>query len=123
MKKRFQVVIHRTTRVEVVMDIHPDDDWADVLDDAFELAYNNEILSLDSQSTAALGAVWDVPEEEEVGERICSVCGKPMSQGYCFDGGLAYYCCKECLHQDFTDEEWEKQCDENEDSYWTEWEA
>jgi len=119
MKKKFQVVIHRTTRVEVVMDIRPDDEWADVLDEAIEEAYNNEILSLDSQSTATLGAIWDVPEEEE--ERICSVCGKPMKEGYCLDGGLEYYCSDECLHRDFTDEEWQDECKENPDSYWTTW--
>ena len=54
--------------------------------------------------------------------RICSVCGAPMTEGYCFEGGLAYYCSAECLHQDFTDEEWEALYEESGDSYWTTWE-
>jgi len=53
--------------------------------------------------------------------RVCSICGKPMYTGYCYDGGLAYYCSKDCLHHDFTPEEWEQECAENEDSYWTDW--
>ena len=39
--------------------------------------------------------------------RICSICGDIMVYGYCYDGGDKYYCSDECLHHDFTDEEWE----------------
>ena len=56
-------------------------------------------------------------------KRICSICGEEMAQGYCFDGGLEYYCSEQCLHQRFTDEEWDAECEENENSYWTEWHA
>lgn len=53
--------------------------------------------------------------------RVCSICGRPMYTGYCYDSGLAYYCSEDCLHHDFTPEEWEQECAENEDSYWTDW--
>ena len=54
--------------------------------------------------------------------RICSICGKAMLEGYCCDNGYRYYCSDECLHHDFTDEEWEDVCDNGfGDSYWTDW--
>ena len=53
--------------------------------------------------------------------RRCSVCGKLFREGYCQDGGSNYYCSKECLHTDFTDEEWEEECENNDQSYYTEW--
>lgn len=53
--------------------------------------------------------------------RRCSVCGKLMDEGYCHDAGFRYYCSDECLHHDFTDEQWEQECDENDQSYWTQW--
>jgi hypothetical protein len=53
--------------------------------------------------------------------RRCSVCGRLMQEGYCQDGGWKYYCSDECLHKDFTDEEWNEECDNNENSYWTQW--
>lgn len=53
--------------------------------------------------------------------RRCSVCGSLMQEGYCQDGGYRYYCSDDCLHHDFTDEEWNKECDNNDQSYWTQW--
>ena len=53
--------------------------------------------------------------------RRCSECGKLMREGYCADMGVAYYCSKECLHSDFTDEEWAEECESNDQSYYTEW--
>ncbi len=53
--------------------------------------------------------------------RRCSVCGKLMREGYCVDGGFAYYCSDECLHTEYTDEEWENECVNNDQSYYTEW--
>lgn len=44
-----------------------------------------------------------------------------MQEGYCQDGGYRYYCDDECLHKDFTDEEWNEECDNNDQSYWTQW--
>ena len=37
------------------------------------------------------------------------------------DMGVAYYCSDECLHSDFTDEEWAEECENNDQSYYTEW--
>jgi len=53
--------------------------------------------------------------------RRCSECGRLMRAGYCFDMGAAYYCSDECLHADFTAEEWEEECESNDQSYYTEW--
>lgn len=53
--------------------------------------------------------------------RRCSECGKLMRTGYCVDMGVAYYCSEECLHSDFTDEEWAAECESNDQSYYTEW--
>ena len=49
--------------------------------------------------------------------RRCSECGKLMREGYCADMGVAYYCSKECLHSDFTDEEWAEECESNDQSF------
>lgn len=54
--------------------------------------------------------------------RRCTVCGNLMNEGYCVDMGAAYYCSDECLHTEFTEEEWENECNENDQSYWTQWE-
>ncbi len=54
--------------------------------------------------------------------RKCNVCGKEnLLAGYCIDAGLEYYCSDGCLNKVYTEEEWERIC-ENTDSYWTEWE-
>lgn len=53
--------------------------------------------------------------------RICSICGEWMHQGYCCGMGWRYYCSDECLHTDFTTEEWKKECEEDDQSYWTDW--
>jgi hypothetical protein len=54
--------------------------------------------------------------------RECDECGKGMNEGYCIDGGMAYYCSDECLHKDITPDEWKEMTDDEEsDSYWTTW--
>ncbi|MDO4497288.1 MAG: hypothetical protein Q4B58_05625 [Bacteroidales bacterium] len=53
--------------------------------------------------------------------RRCSECGKLMREGYCLDMGVAYYCSRECLHSEYTDEEWTAECEDNDQSYYTEW--
>lgn len=53
--------------------------------------------------------------------RRCSICGRLMQEGYCQDGGWRYYCSDDCLHHNFTDEEWNRECDNNDQSYWTQW--
>lgn len=53
--------------------------------------------------------------------RVCSVCGELMHQGYCYDMGHKFYCSDECLHHDFTSEEWNVECKHEPQSYWTDW--
>lgn len=53
--------------------------------------------------------------------RRCGVCGKLFKEGYCHNEGEKYYCSDECLHTDFSYEEWKRECKENEQSYYTEW--
>lgn len=53
--------------------------------------------------------------------RRCTVCGRLMREGYCRDGGSDYYCSDECLHSDFSFSDWEEECKNNNQSYWTEW--
>ena len=47
--------------------------------------------------------------------------GKLMREGYCVDMGAAYYCSDECLHTEYTDAEWAEECENNDQSYFTEW--
>lgn len=61
---------------------------------------------------------WDTERQS----RRCSICGKLMREGYCEDAGAAYYCSDDCLHHDYTDEEWKKECENfPQGSYWTSW--
>ena len=53
--------------------------------------------------------------------RTCEICKKEMNQGYCVESGREYYCSDECLHQIYTEKEWQEMY--SEDSYWTEWEG
>lgn len=53
--------------------------------------------------------------------RICSECGALMHEGYCCGMGYKYYCSNECLHHDFTDDEWRTECETDDQSYWTDW--
>ena len=53
--------------------------------------------------------------------RICSECKEKMTEGYCIDAGLEYYCSDECLHKHYTKEEYLEMYDDG-NSYWTEWE-
>lgn len=63
-------------------------------------------------------------EEDEENQRTCSECNKEMNEGYCIENGFEYYCSDECLHEHYTDEEFEELYDDgNGDSYWTEWES
>lgn len=53
--------------------------------------------------------------------RRCSECGSLMNCGYCYNQGQEYYCSDECRNNVFTDTEWETECEENDQSYYTEW--
>lgn len=63
-------------------------------------------------------------KEKEENKRTCSECGKEMTQGYCIENGMEYYCSDECLHKNMTQDEYlELYDDGNGDSYWTDWEC
>lgn len=53
--------------------------------------------------------------------RRCSECGELMIEGYCYNMGEAYYCGDECLRKNFTEAEWEEECEINTQSYYAEW--
>lgn len=53
--------------------------------------------------------------------RCCSVCDKPMREGYVVNDGEEYYCSEDCLHTKYTEEEYSQMCD-NDTAYWTTWE-
>ena len=58
---------------------------------------------------------------ENYASRICQKCGKIVKKGY-VTGDFKYYCSDECLHQDYTEEEWAKLYEEDpDDFYYTEW--
>lgn len=61
----------------------------------------------------------DYAEEHDI--RVCSECGHLMDEGY-IDSNFHYYCSDECLHKEYSDEEWKKLHEQYEDDfYWTEW--
>lgn len=52
--------------------------------------------------------------------RVCSECGKPMTEGFCIEDGAEYYCSEECLHKNLTEEEYDNLYDDGRgNSYWT----
>lgn len=53
--------------------------------------------------------------------RVCDMCGAIMFDGYVRDGGWVYYCSEKCLAEDFDEDGWYKECESNEESYWTQW--
>lgn len=56
--------------------------------------------------------------------RTCTHCSRPMTEGYCIENGLEYYCSEVCLHEHYTEEEYLDMYDNGEgDSYWTQWEC
>ena len=59
-----------------------------------------------------------ITEDENI--RICSVCGKEMSEGYFNEDSEEYYCSDECLHKVMTEEEY-RQCYEEGFMFWTQW--
>lgn len=63
--------------------------------------------------------------EDRAPLRICSVCGEIIFwSAYVEDyGGVCdYYCSNDCLHTKYTDEEWERECDEYpNETYYTEY--
>lgn len=63
----------------------------------------------------------DIVKQED--KRYCSICGKEMTEGYYNEDEFQYYCSDECLHKDYTDEEYNKLYDNgNGNFYYTSWE-
>jgi hypothetical protein len=55
--------------------------------------------------------------------RQCDACGSGMNEGYIINGGEEYFCSDECLHTEYTQEEYEEMHgDDDTETYWTEWE-
>lgn len=52
--------------------------------------------------------------------RICCTCGEPMSSGYCIGDGELYYCSDKCLHEIFSEAEYQGM-HERGNAYWTDW--
>ena len=48
--------------------------------------------------------------------RKCNHCGKLFNEGYCIEGGEEYYCSKQCLNTQYTDQEFEELYDLQNDS-------
>lgn len=76
-----------------------------------------EIMSSHGIAEAFTGYWWDTNRTC----RRCTECGRLFREGYCVEGGCDYYCSDECLHKHYTDEEWAEECENNDQSYWTEW--
>ena len=97
--------------------------FADVLE-TIEEHINDDIITFKYNPMGA----WYLVEEDEQDQgeeetRTCSECHKKMTEGYCIENGMAYYCSDECLHKNMTQEEYlELYDDGNGDSYYTEWE-
>lgn len=53
--------------------------------------------------------------------RTCTNCGKKMDSGYCIHDGWEYYCSDECLHKEYTEQDYLDMYNAGE-AYWTEWE-
>ncbi len=54
--------------------------------------------------------------------RICSVCGKVMTEGFCIGDGESYYCSDVCLETEIDDIEYLKLFEAG-SAYWTQWES
>jgi hypothetical protein len=55
--------------------------------------------------------------------RKCNECNQRMTEGYCIEGGMAYYCSDKCMHKHYSISAWSNLYNNGEgDSYWTTWE-
>lgn len=52
--------------------------------------------------------------------RICNTCDTEMTSGYVINDGEEYYCCDDCLHGAYSEQEYDELCQEDL-AYWTEW--
>lgn len=55
--------------------------------------------------------------------RKCDQCNKGMNEGYVIAQGEKYFCTDECLHKNYTPEQWAEMYEDGEgESYYTSWE-
>lgn len=57
----------------------------------------------------AIENTFDLDLEEfmdDIQVRVCDECGKVMTKGYCLGGGDEYHCSDECLHKNYSHNEW-----------------
>ena len=85
--------------------------------DAFAEHYLKEEKTINDVVSSFLSYWWETP----CLCRRCSICGRLMTTGYCYNFGQMYFCSDKCLHAHFSDEEWREECQENDQSYYTEW--
>lgn len=78
----------------------------------------NEFRMSDKEAVAAL-TEW-IQNYDPTDYRVCQICGKAISVGFCVGDGLAYYCSEECLHTDYSEEEYQEMY-ETDNAYYTEW--
>ena len=86
-----------------------------------EITLAHTALNLNTSEDVIAESFTDFWWESEHPCRRCSECGRLMREGYCVDMGAAYYCSDECLHTEYTDAEWAEECENNDQSYFTEW--
>jgi len=53
--------------------------------------------------------------------RICGVCKKEITEGFCIGDGDEYFCSEECLNKCYSDKEYNRMYDDGL-AYWTTWE-
>lgn len=59
-----------------------------------------------------------------IGEyRICDVCDKVMTEGFCIDAGSHYYCDTPCRDTEMTEADFLEMYEEGGETYWTDWEG
>lgn len=94
--------------------------FSDELLDKFATFYEDkwdEVTSDDVVAESLVDFYWG----NEIQCRRCDVCGKLFAEGYHSESKEEYYCSEECLNTEFSQEEWEKECDEYDQSYYTNW--
>ncbi len=117
--KKYKIEIEEI--LQRVVDVEADN-LAEALDKVQE-QYDNEEITLDYNDFKDVDIRQYIPyiEMGNDDKRYCSECGNEMTQGYCINDGLEYYCNDDCLHKHYTQEEYDKMYD-SDYAYWTEWE-
>ena len=79
-----------------------------------------ELLNCDLESQKDNAEFWEDLNEHLDCFTICDICSKPMIEGYVMNG--THYCSEDCLLTDYTNEEVNALCNNNNsDCYYTNW--